>query len=160
MKIDYSRLIPIDTIEGEDPEETEQLHGLYVRAEDFIESFKWCAKINKAYFGIGAADIIAVFLFEIVPTSKNIDPLLWVIVGDIPPAYLVTDGAPNPACALDSYIGEMNKWVDAVLAGESISDLIPVNAPPTTENANGLKKRLEFLDKEILSGYSNDLRLP
>lgn len=53
----------------------------------------------------------------------------------------------------------MNKWSDAVL-GESISGLIPVNAPPTIENARDLRARLKFLEEEILSMYKDDLTEP
>jgi len=33
--------------------------------------------------------------------------------------------------ALDGYIAEMQSWVDAVRAGDSIDELIPVNAAST-----------------------------
>jgi hypothetical protein len=158
MKIDFSKLIPIDSMVGEDKDETAQFGILYSNAKMFIESFRWAGKVKTVLFGLGVADIVGVFLFEIIPNSEDVDPFIWVAVGDIPPAYLVTDETPNPACALDAYIGEMNKWVDAVFAGKPISNLIPVNGAPTIENARQLKKKLEFLDKEILSYYSDDLK--
>jgi hypothetical protein len=84
---------------------------------------------------------------------------VWVIVGDVPPAYITVEDAPNPATALDAYIGAMQEWVDAARAGGSVADLIPVNVPPTVENAERLGRRLQFIDEEILSQYADDLEL-
>jgi hypothetical protein len=46
------------------------------------------------------------------------------------PAYMVTEQTPNPACALKAYIVLMRQWVEAVMKGESVEDLIPVNVEP------------------------------
>jgi hypothetical protein len=53
----------------------------------------------------------------------------------------------------------MQEWVDAARAGGSVADLIPVNVPPTVENAERLGRRLQFIDEEILSQYADDLEL-
>jgi len=45
---------------------------------------------------------------------------------------------------------EMMAWVEAAEAGESLDDLIPVNAPPTPGNIQQLKGRLDFLRSEII----------
>jgi hypothetical protein len=73
---------------------------------------------------------------------------------------VVTDDAPNPASALDAYIGGMQSWVDAVRSGGSVDDRIPVNVPPTAEYADLLDRRLKFLDEKILPDYSQDLSRP
>ena len=73
--------------------------------------------------------------FNIHPLRRDVDELLWVVVGDIPPAYLVTDDAPDPVAALQAYIREMRRWIEAVRLGRPIADLIPVNALPTAVNA-------------------------
>jgi hypothetical protein len=73
-----------------------------------------------------------------------------VIVGDLPPAYIVTEENPTPAAALEAYIDEMMDWVSAVEQGDSTEELIPVNAPATIEYAKQLRNRLEFLRSTIL----------
>jgi hypothetical protein len=156
--IDFSKLIPVGAMVGEDEEETSQLRALYETARRYIESFRWAGQIEAAHFGLGVADIVGVFLFEFIPVNKSVDSLLWVVVGDIPSAYLVVDESKNPAQALDSYIFEMNEWVDAAQAGKSTNELIPVNVKPTIENAKKLRGRLEFLKKEILEYYKDDLQ--
>ncbi len=80
------------------------------------------------------------------------------VVGDLPPAYITTEDAPNPATALDGYIGAMDDWVKAAKAGQSVADLIPVNVSPTVENAKRLESRLRFLDKEVLAHCAEDLK--
>ena len=90
------------------------------------------------------------FFFHIVPAGEEVDECLWAIVGDLPPAYLVTDESRTPFDALRTYITEMRLWVAAAEVGESVDELIPVNMPPTREAALALKRRLDFLESEIL----------
>ena len=52
----------------------------------------------------------------------------------------------------------MLDWVDAAQKGKSVANLIPVNVPATKENAEMLRTRLDFLDKNILSEYEDDLK--
>ena len=156
-KVEREKLIPIERMIGEDDQETSEFQELHEQARRYIGGFKWCAGIRNVYFGLGAAHIVGVFYFEITPASPKIDSALWVVMGDIPPAYLVTDDAPNAARALDGYIIEMRRWVEAVKEGEPLTGVIPVNAPATMEYAKMLESRLEFLASEILSDYEEDL---
>jgi len=57
--------------------------------------------------------------------------------------------------ALDGYIAEMQSWVDAVRAGDSIDELIPVNAASTPENAAMLASRLEFIRTRLVDLHSS-----
>lgn len=91
------------------------------------------------------------FLINIEPSEPGVDDWLWVVVGDIPPAYLVTDNAPDPISALGAYNEVMQDWVDAVNQGQPVENLIPVNAPPTKEYATMLQSRLTFLKEQLLS---------
>ncbi len=76
----------------------------------------------------------------------------------LPPAYLVTDQTPNPACALKAYIVLMRHWVEAVMKGESVEDLIPVNVEPDVTWAVELQGRLNLLEADLLSDYIDELR--
>lgn len=64
--------------------------------------------------------------------------------------YLVTDESRRPSGALRSYIAEMRQWVRAAESGQPVDELIPVNVPATRDTALALKKRLDFLETEIL----------
>lgn len=157
VNVDMSKVVPAESIKGGDGDETKGLHEFLQEAQAYISSFSWVAGVKRAYFGLGIAKIVGVFLFEITPSRDDVDEKIWVIVGDLPPAYITVEDAPNPATALDEYIGAMQSWVEAAKAGQPIDGLIPVNVPPSPENGARLESRLQFLDTEILSGYAADL---
>lgn len=77
------------------------------------------------------------------------DEWIWILVGDLPPAYITCEESPNPASALDAYIGAMDEWVNAAKNGISTNGLIPANVAPTPENAEALQKSWFFLMKEF-----------
>lgn len=155
--VDMTKLELVERLRGEDAEETEELRALARKAEQFITGFSWCDGIERAYAGLVIPSVVGTFLFVIRPAKADVDSTLWVIVGDVPPAYLVVDEATNPAMALKRYIELMSEWVDAAEEGKSVEDLIPVNVPPTKEYAAKLKTRLEFLRERILPEYSEDI---
>lgn len=155
--VDMTKLTLVKELAGEDAEETEELQALARKAEQFITSFSWCSVVERAYAGIVIPSVIGTFLFEIEPTTPDVDRVLWVIVGDVPPAYLVVDEALNPALALKQYVELMSEWVKAVEEKRSVEDLIPVNAAPTQEYAAMLRSRLAFLRDRVLSDYAEDI---
>jgi hypothetical protein len=150
MNIDFTKVSSSEEIEGDDEKESQELLGLFERAKRFISKFSWCKKIDESYFGFGLDAIVGVFLFKIEPRLIGVDEWLWVIVGDLPSAYIVTHASPDPASAVSAYVTEMRRWIDAVKAGKSVSQLIPVNAPPTNEFAQMLETRLSWLEEEFI----------
>ena len=159
MTVDMRRVVPIADMAGDSANDTALLKDMLTEASRYLKSFSWCGQIVETYFGLGVGGIVAVFLFGVSPSEPDVDEWLWVVVGDVPPAYLVTDEAPNPACALKVYIGLMSEWVKAVHEGRPTDKLVPVNVDPTEEWANALEGRLDFLERRVLSGYTNDLTL-
>lgn len=159
-KPDLSKVIPWSeflTLEVEDPEEREYDEEYYSRARSFVESHSFCREIKETYIGMFYGKIFALFLFKIVPTS-DVREWVWTVVGDIPSAVLPIAVGQHPAMALDVYLGEMQRWVDAVDEGKSVDELFPVNVPPTKEWADELRWRLEFIGKNILMAeYRNEL---
>lgn len=143
--MDVSTLTPSSEIKGDSEEDTNLLRQMFQKAEAFLKSFAWCSDVKDSYFGLGAGGVVAVFLFHIAPAHDGVDDWLWVVVGDLPPAYLVTDESPSAVSALRAYIREMRQWTNAARLGRSVDGLIPVDAEPTLENAERLSKRLDFL---------------
>jgi hypothetical protein len=135
-------------------DDAEEVLALADRASAFLATLTWCRGVRERWVGIAVPGVVGVFLLCIEPSSPTVDEWLWVIVGDLPPAYLVTDDAPNPAAALDGYISEMHAWVRAVRDGAPRDDLIPVNAPATPEYADMLESRLRFLRAEVIPLFS------
>jgi len=155
---DVRKLTPTDAMAGDSAKDTRLLKESLGEATAFLQRFKWCRQIKASYFGLGIGGIVSVFLFEIEPAKAEVDRWLWVVVGDLPPAYLTTDCAPNPACALDDYIGAMREWAQAAAGGKSVNGLIPVSAPATPQNGRELLERLDFLEKHVLSNFADDLK--
>jgi len=121
------------------------------RAANFLCSHSWCGSIESANLAWAVAGVLGVFQFKIIPARPGVDETLWVIVGDIPSAYVVCDNAPTWREALEGYISEMRLWVGAVRNGSSLEDIIPVAASPTLEHADMLAGRLDFIAREILA---------
>lgn len=128
-------------------------------AKSFLLRHRWCLEIVESRIGMFVPKIVSVFLFRIEHTEDFEDEWLWVVVGDLPPGYLVMDHAPNAAWALVIYIGLVREWAEAVRDSVSVADLYPVNVPPTIEWAEQLEGRTEFLEQEILKDYMDDLQL-
>jgi len=127
-----------------------QLSELELEAANFIRSFAWSGDLLALYEGYQEPDIIGVFLVHLRPAAAEVDEWLWIVVGDLPPAYLVTDGSPTWQQAVAGYIDEMQRWVDAAKTGAPVDDLIPVNTPPTAEYAAMLESRLRTLGETVL----------
>jgi hypothetical protein len=148
----HSQLVEPRELAFDDPRDAEWFSETLEEAKSFLLGFAWCERVNRVLVGVLEPGIVCVLQAEI-EAEPPADALLWVIVGDVPPAYLVTDATETPAEALEGYIEEMSKWVSAVESGQPIDDVIPVNVPPTTENAAMLKSRLERLRTHILPDH-------
>lgn len=123
----------------------------------FLTLHTWHEGFTNVYAGLVIKGIIGIYLFEIIHSRDDVDDFVWVIAGDLPSAYITCEDAPNPACALDGYVGAMREWVNAVNSDRSIDNLIPVNVPPTKAWAEKLEKRLNFIDEKILIDFQSDL---
>ena len=118
--------------------------------QSYLAGFRWANPTGRVWVGHCSPGVIGTFLVELKPSEADVDRFIWVIVGDLPSAYLSSVYAKTPREALSGYISEMSAWVSAVEKNEPTDDLIPVNAPPTIQNASSLKTRLEFLKREVL----------
>jgi hypothetical protein len=128
-----------------------EVAALAEEATRFLLSHPWCHSIRSSHLAWAVPGVLGVFLFRIVPSRPNVDERLWVVVGDLPAAYLVCDDAPTWHEALQTYCSEMTRWVEAVRAGTSLEDVIPVRTEPTLEHAAMLASRLEFVRTKILT---------
>ena len=146
-------VLPIDQMFGDDEEDTRLLRAMSSRAQEYILSFSWCRSIRAAYFGDGCGGVVALFLYRIESSEANVDEWLWVVVGDVPPAYLVIDDCKTPSQALEGYIDEMSKWVVLAKKGRTSKRVIPVNAPATPEYAEALEGRLKFLRDVMVPSF-------
>ena len=122
-------------------------------ATNYLRDFRWCPPIDRVYLGCGVGEVVAVFLFHLSEPIQGTDEWLWVIEGDLPTAYLVTERAGDPAFAPEVYCGLMEDWAKAVLEGQPLDDVFPVEAEPTPDNAQSLLKRLDFIRTQLLPDW-------
>jgi hypothetical protein len=139
----------IPASEIRDPE----VRALAERASAYVDRFRWCDEVTGCALGFAIAGVLGVFRVELRPAGAGVDPAVWVVVGDVPPAYLAYEAGDTWQDALRMYVDEMQAWADAVRAGESTEDLIPVDAAPTAPtalNADMLASRLAFVRERLL----------
>ena len=137
---------------GDDDVDTQLLRKMSGDAQRYIASFSWCASIRESYFAGGVGGIFAVFFFHIHPGRPAVHPWIWIVVGDIPPAYLPVSDCKSPAEVFETYIRGMTKWVELARAGKTGSPedgVPPVSVPATPEWAEKLDKRLSGLIKAV-----------
>jgi hypothetical protein len=138
-------VIPTKRMVGDSKEDTILLREMAVRAADYLRSFPWCAAILESYFGGGVGKVFAIFLFHLVPAKAEVDEWLWVVVGDIPSAYLVTDECRSPADVFEMYDSGMSRWTELARQGLTSPGVPTINVPPTPEWAEELDGRLKML---------------
>jgi len=153
-RVSVDSLIAAEQLRGEDAEDTALLRESYHEATEFVRQLPWVNSITAAYFGCGVGGVVAVFLFKIDSTT-SIDDFLWVVCGDLPTAYLVTDRAHDPLSAIAVYCDLMDEWIDGVRRGDA-SHAYPVAAEPTRENADALATRVDFLRSQILPALASE----
>jgi hypothetical protein len=139
-------------MKGDDAVDTRLLREMSEEAKRYISSFSWCGSVVDSYFAGGVGGIFAVFFFHIQPSRRGISPWIWIMVGDIPPAYLPLDDCSSPAEAFRTYLRGMRKWVEFAhesKTGTAEQGVPPVNVPATPEWAEKLDKKLQGLDTII-----------
>ena len=94
--VDLIHLTPCNELRGEDEEDHELLQEMLQRAYAYLSAFSWCRAIRECYAGdIAIGKVVLVLLFRIDPAREGVDEWLWVVVGDVPPAHLVTATRPH-----------------------------------------------------------------
>ena len=143
--VDTKKVVPIEHMRGEDPEESRLLREMAEEAEDHARAVG--GTVRQLFFGGGIGGVVAVFLAEI-EEDAGLGPWTWIIVGDLPPAHLPVGVNQTPASALLAYIAIMREWVEAVRQGKS-GRSINVTAPPDAEHADMLDSRLKMLEEDV-----------
>ena len=133
-----------------------EVRELAAEAEEFVASQRWCQKVVGVRLAWAVAHVLGVFQVDLAPAQPGVDSTLWVVVGDVPPAYLVLDESPTWREALRGYVAEMSRWVHAVKHGLPLDDVIPVEAEPSLEHAEMLAGRLAFIETEIIEAAGGE----
>jgi len=144
-------MIPINNILNSNIEFKSEVLDLANEAREYLSSFKWCKEITNGWLAAEFGYMLCVFYFEIVPSEgSKADNFVWIIVGDIPPAYIDVVSAPNVKDAIISYCEIMEDWIDVVNKGNSVEECFPISVDPTKEHADMLKTRITLIKNELL----------
>jgi hypothetical protein len=141
----------VPNIKGDSDEDTALLLKMADQAREYIQAFRWCPPIDAMYFGDGVGGLVAAFLVVFHEKIQRTDDELWVVVGDLPSAYMVVEPDETPTQALAKYCSLMEDWVIAVRGSCPPDDVFPVPVPATQENATQLYRRISFIRKEIVA---------
>jgi hypothetical protein len=158
MRIAFG-LIPVAKIKGDDAVDTRLLRKMSEEAKRYISSFSWCGSVIDSYFAGGVGGIFAVYFFHIQPSRQGINPWIWIMVGDIPPAYLPLDDCSSPAEAFRTYIRGMSKWVEFAReskTGTAAQGVPAVNVPATPEWAERLNQKLYGLTIAVQGVFQDE----
>jgi hypothetical protein len=121
------------------------------KAMNYLSSFEWCNQILNGWLANGFGYILCIFYFEIAPAkNSNADEKVWVIVGDIPSAYLDTIEYKTANDALSFYCFLMEEWIGFAKQGKPADGCYPINVPPTLEYAEMLQIRVDLIKKDFL----------
>ena len=149
--IDRGNFQRFPDIAGDDDEDTALLREMAQEARRYIAGHTWCPPEKNLWLACGVGGVVALFLVEFSQKiAGSPDDTLWLVVGDLPSAYFVTENATTPRDALECYCNMMEEWITAVLDGGDLEEVYPVEAEPNEQNAQELESRLEFLRAEII----------
>jgi hypothetical protein len=157
-------LVPSGSIVGDDEEDTALLRVMFDAARQYISSFSWCEAVLDSYFGGGVGGIFAVFFFHIRCSRVDVDPWIWIVVGDIPPAYLPLSDCDSPREVFRTYIHGMSRWVEFARKGQpgaaTPRDVPPIDVPPTTEWAERLNQKIYGLTLAVQPFFEEESSTP
>jgi hypothetical protein len=142
--------VPFYKIRGGDDEDTGLLRKMADEATRYVRSFSWCAQLHEQYFADGCGGVVALFLFRVTIRKVKAPEWIWVIVGDIPSAYMEFDAAHSPHAALLRYIEGVEEWLAAAPEERSSGRLIPIEVPPGNEFLDMLRGRMDTLRTLVL----------
>lgn len=151
----FESIIDLSEVDGSALPKTSPIRGAdfehwRTKARNYLSKFSWVKEIRREFVGYVEPEILAVFVFEIIPNSNNVDTWIWVVVGDLPSAYIPCYDISTPSQALQGYMYEMQRWSDAVLNNQPIDDCYPIEVEPDIELAKMLNARVSFISKNIL----------
>ena len=153
--VDRGKFQRFSDITGDDADDTRLLREMAEEARRYITSHSWCPPQKDLFLACGVGGVIALFLVDFTEKiGGSPDDSLWLVVGDLPSAYFVTENATTPRAALETYCNLMDDWITAVLDDGDLDEVYPVEADPSEQNARELESRLKFLRVEIIPAIS------
>jgi len=144
-------MIEISKVPQSNIEYKEEVIELIQEAEKYLKSFDWCKEIVRGWLVEDFGYILCIFSFEIQAAEGSAaDTKVWIIVGDIPPAYIDIESAPTAKMALEAYCFLMEDWIGHIKVGKSVKECYPLEVPATKEYAEMLATRVQLIREDFL----------
>ena len=86
---------------------------MVAEAVAFLRGHRWCGHVHDVQLAFAIAGVVAVARVDLEPLSARAEPRVWVIAGDLPPAYIVYEEGDTWQDALRGYVYEMRRWAEA-----------------------------------------------
>ncbi|HEY0030786.1 MAG TPA: hypothetical protein VGC65_08515 [Bacteroidia bacterium] len=151
-------MIRIKEISESNIQNVDEIIALSKEAETYLSSFEWCNEIIDGWLVKDWGFMLCIFYFKIAPSENSgADNSVWIIVGDIPPAYIDIKSGPNEYEALSSYIFLMEDWINHVNQNKSVKDCYPINVEPSKDYANMLSSRIKIIKEDFLPEVKKEL---
>lgn len=122
-------------------------------AQALLLRFFWCKRILRAEVGFALPGRFGVFHFHIEAARPGVPESLWVVFGDLAPAYFAGPQLVDWRAVLAVYVDRVQRWAADVLKGGDGEDILPIQPPNDAATAMALLKRLDVL-REILADAS------
>lgn len=119
-------------------------------AERFLAGQHWVSRVHGVTPVFAIAGTLGVFRCAVIPSQPDADVMVWVVVGDLRPAWVLHEPGDSWQDALAGYVDDMERWVAAARAGKPLSDVIPVDVARTGEYLDEFAARLEFIRTRLV----------
>ena len=120
----------------------------------YLSAFEWCLGIHDKYFGdgFGGSRVRSSCFACSIRNLQQPPEWIWVIVGDLPPAYLKSEDFPSAKAALERYIEGVEDWVATPEDEERGYSRRPppIVVPPGGEALEMLTSRMSTLRQSFL----------
>ncbi len=137
-----------------------ELKELAEEATAFLTRQPWCLNVKQGYIARFWPGILGIFYFDIESGQSGAENNVWIIVGDIPPAYIDPVSCPTGEDALAGYVGEVNEWIANAKENKPLTEFIPIlrrhSLSPvanTKETIEMLDSRMRFIENELIPQY-------
>ncbi|TQV80787.1 hypothetical protein [Denitrobaculum tricleocarpae] len=138
-------------------EEKSGFADIEAKAKAVLSDEPWCPPTTETYVAAYCPPIVAVFLYRIDtqhPVAlEDEDGFLewaWVLVGDLPPLYILYMPIADGLDALRCYVGVYQTWLKRFDAGLPLEEIADLKVPHDEEHAEMLRVRAKLLTEFFL----------
>jgi hypothetical protein len=121
-----------------------------VHAAAFLASHSWWPGLERMYFAVGLPPLACCFLVHLrSPVGDEADEWLWVVSGDVPAAWFVSDRVREPIDALRVYVELAASWLRAAPRDVRAGQVFPFRSARTAAARSQLAANLATIERAL-----------